>query len=39
MAKLHSELGFMHECLVFFSFFGAGSEQLFEREPFLRRPL
>ena len=35
MAKLHAELGFMHECLVVFSFFGSGSEELLEREPLL----
>ncbi len=35
MPKLHSKLGFMHECLIVFSFFGARGEQLFEGEPFL----
>ena len=35
MPKLHSKLGFMHECFVVFSFFCARGEQLFEREPAL----
>ena len=35
MAKLHPELGFMHECFVVFSFFGPRSEELFESEPAL----